>query len=66
MALLAEIVKTWKCCIECPMNYDGLECRLYKKGYREDVNDEFDPYEETPEWCKVETIKFYDGEKDDN
>lgn len=60
MKLLAELPKAWTNCVDCPMNYDGLDCHLYKEQYKKDFDETFDPYEETPKWCKVESIRFYD------
>ena len=62
MSLLKEIPKTWDCCNDCPMNYDSGECRLYTKEYEDVYADKMPqlPFGPIPDFCKVESIRFYD------
>jgi len=65
MSLLKEIPKTWDCCRDCPMNYDGISCRVYPKEY-DDVYgigehwEESVPFGKIPDFCKIQSIRFYD------
>lgn len=64
--LLAKIIKKWQTCIECPFNYDGIDCKLFEERYRDDYIDAFDPYKETPKWCRINTIECYEVKDDDD
>lgn len=58
---IKEINKTWNCCTDCPMNYDGLDCHVYPEKFDAWANicdHTKDPYITIPSWCEVETIKF--------
>lgn len=57
--LISVIKKDWKTCSECPMNYDHLDCRLYKDEYRKGYIDEFEPTDEIPGFCELEQIEFF-------
>lgn len=59
MSLIVSLKKDWDACYECPMNYDGLLCKVYPTEYLRDYIDKFDPNREIPDWCKLKEIRLY-------
>ena len=52
-------------CADCSFNYDGLDCKLFEKRYREEVGETFEPYVERPEWCQfTQAYVHLSGEED--